>query len=124
MRILLGIGVVAAIGCTTTKHEDPHDLRDRARLVLEAHCGACHIGNLATALPRALAVYDLRDEEWSARMSVDQLQALVWRIQDGAPFDPNDNRNQGQAAPAKPSPAEQDTIRRYVLAELARRSGP
>jgi hypothetical protein len=54
-------------------------------------------------------------------MSKDQLQALVWRMEDGAPFDPSDPRSKDQAAPAKPSAEEKDVIRRYVLAELARR---
>jgi hypothetical protein len=113
-----------AAGCSTAKREDPRELRDRARLVLEAHCGSCHIGTLTTALPKALAVYNLSDEEWSAKMTKDQLQAMVWRIEDGAPFDGADVRNQGQAPPDKPSAADREVIKRYVLAEMARRSGP
>lgn len=112
--------LVLAIGCRPGAEAPTRlELRDRARLVLEAHCGTCHIRDEPTAVAGALAIYDLRDEEWSRKMSRPQLEALVWRIADGVPFDDSDPRNAGQAPPAKPSPAEQETIRQYVQAELA-----
>ncbi len=55
-------------------------LRDDARLVLEANCGQCHIHDYDTALPRALAVFDLSELEWSAHMSDVQLIDAAGRV--------------------------------------------
>ena len=55
-------------------------LRDDARLVLEANCGQCHIRDYDTALPRALAVFDLSELEWSATMSDAQLSDAAGRV--------------------------------------------
>jgi len=50
--------------------------RDRARLIMERHCGNCHIPESHQALPRALAVYNLRQEEWAKNMREDQLKQI------------------------------------------------
>ena len=66
---LLLAGLAGACGEPATAPADDAEhvrLRDDARLVLEAHCGQCHIGDYDTALPRALAVFDLGETEWSA----------------------------------------------------------
>jgi len=64
-----------------------HDaLRDDARIVLERHCGRCHVREYPTALPGALAVFDLRKPDWSARMSDAQLRSALWRL--GEPLPP------------------------------------
>jgi hypothetical protein len=55
-------------------------LREEARALLERHCGECHVGTRPTARPGALAVFDLVQQDWSARMSVQQLSALERRI--------------------------------------------
>jgi hypothetical protein len=88
-------------------------LRDESRLVLEQHCGQCHIRDYPTALPRALAVFDLREPEWSARMSDGQLRSAVWRL--GEPLPPDGNPNEVSAD-------ERARFQRYVDAELARRA--
>jgi hypothetical protein len=88
-------------------------LRDEARLTLERHCGACHIRDEPTALPRALAVYDLREPDWSARMNDAQLHDAVTRL--GEPLPPDGKENDV-------SPAERATFARFVDAEVARRS--
>jgi hypothetical protein len=97
-------------------------LRDDARLVLERHCGSCHIPESPSALPRALRVYNLRDEEWARQMSNDQLGQLGWRIREGALFDPFDERNAGKDPPPKPTEDEQRAVRDYVAAEIAARA--
>jgi hypothetical protein len=57
--------------------------RDDARLVLEARCGRCHIGSYESALPRALAVFDLEEVEWSARMTPAQQREALRRVDVG-----------------------------------------
>ena len=47
-------------------------------------------------------------------MSRAQLEALVWRIREGASFDASDPRNQGREPPAKPTEVEQEIIQKYV----------
>jgi cytochrome c5 len=88
-------------------------LRDEGRLVLERHCGQCHVRDSPEALPRALAVYDLREPDWSARMSDAQLHSAVWRL--GEPLPPDGNANDVSAD-------ERAGFQRYVDAELARRA--
>lgn len=97
-------------------------LRDEARLVLERHCGQCHIPHLPTAVPAALAVYDLNELEWAGTMNDEQLEDLARRIGEGALFDPFDERNEGKSPPPDPSPTEQQTVRSYVRAELTHRA--
>jgi hypothetical protein len=88
-------------------------LRDDARLVLEQHCGRCHIRDYPTALPRALAVFDLREPDWSARMSNAQLDSAIWRL--GEPLAPDGDTN-------GVTPEERARFQRYVDAERARRA--
>jgi len=87
-------------------------LRDDSRLVLEHHCGQCHIRDYPTALPRALAVFDLREPDWSARMSDAQLKSAAWRL--GEPLPPDGKSNEVSAD-------ERARFQRYVDAELVRR---
>ncbi len=92
-------------------------LRDRARLVLERMCGECHIGTLPTALPRALAVYDLMQPEWSAKMNPTQLRDLVERISGTLIAGPRDGKINDA------TDAEKATIRAFVAGELAHVDG-
>lgn len=96
-------------------------LRDEARLVLERHCGQCHIGAYPTAMPRALRVYNLSAPEWAAGMSEDHLRKLDGRISTGALFDEFDVHNRGSKPPPPPTAEEQAIVRRYLHAELAAR---
>ncbi|MFO0722656.1 MAG: hypothetical protein U1E65_02655 [Myxococcota bacterium] len=114
MRIAAAL-LVLFCGCARASAEDPRVVaRDQARLVLERHCGACHIPESGQALPAALAVYDLTAPEWAAKMNDRQLLEMKRRIEDGAFFDEFDERNRGQSPPPKPSQEEQATVRRYV----------
>jgi hypothetical protein len=87
-------------------------LRDDSRLILERYCGLCHIRDSPTAIPGALAVFDLREPDWSARMSDAQLRSAAWRL--GEPLPPDGSAN-------TVSPEERAGFERYVDAELARR---
>jgi hypothetical protein len=53
---------------------------DAAREVLVQHCGRCHRGDLATAVPGALAVFDLLEDPWHGRLSAEQLDGLLLRV--------------------------------------------
>jgi hypothetical protein len=50
------------------------------RGLLAQHCGRCHLPNLPTSVPRALAVFDLTEEPWYGRLSHDQYDGLVKRL--------------------------------------------
>jgi hypothetical protein len=57
---------------------NPH--REEAREILTMHCGKCHRSDLPTAKAKALAVYDLTEADWSARMSRPQLEDALGRL--------------------------------------------
>lgn len=90
-------------------------LRDRARLVLESRCGQCHIGAYDTALPRALAIFDLSEVEWDARLGSAQLDDLNVRMERGLGPDGED---------LGVTEEERRVIAEYVAAAHARRGDP
>lgn len=51
-----------------------------ARVVLIRACGKCHDGDRETAVAEALAVFDLAETLWQARMSREQLDTMSRRI--------------------------------------------
>ncbi len=54
--------------------------RDGARFVLETHCGDCHRPHSLRALPRALAMFDLSEPEWDARLTdAERACSRAWR---------------------------------------------
>jgi len=64
-----------ALGC-----EDKVDkLSMAARGIVQEHCGSCHDGSLQTANPAALKVFDLREEDWTGRMSDEQVRKVLGR---------------------------------------------
>jgi len=87
-------------------------LRDRARLLLEAQCGDCHIGAIEGALPGALGVYDLSELEWSARMTAAQLRQLPGRVDVPIP-----------AGDVPVDPEQLAALRAFVDAEVEARGG-
>jgi mono/diheme cytochrome c family protein len=50
------------------------------RGILAQHCGRCHLPNLPTSVPRALAVFDLTDTPWYGRLEHDQFDDLMRRL--------------------------------------------
>ena len=78
--------------------------RDSARKVLQARgCGSCHDSAVSTKNPDALAVYDLHDSDWPAKMSDERLPKLMSRL---------------RGAPA----ADRDVVKRFITAELGARA--
>ena len=61
---------------------DPADNRwaEPTRGILAQRCGQCHLPNLPTSVPRALAVFDLTEEPWYGRLTHDQYDTLLERM--------------------------------------------
>ena len=64
-----------ALGCEAKVDK----LSTAVRGIVQQNCGSCHDGSMQTAKPAALKVFDLRDEDWTARMSDDQVRMLLGR---------------------------------------------
>jgi hypothetical protein len=50
------------------------------RGLLAQHCGRCHLPDLPTSVPRALAVFNLTDEPWYGRITKDQFETFLERV--------------------------------------------
>ena len=93
----------ALLAAPATSERASEAKRDAARGVLEVHgCGKCHDSKVSTAKAEALAVFDLQDEDWSRRMTSDQLPKLLGRL---------------RSAPK----ADREIVRRFIEAERAKR---
>jgi mono/diheme cytochrome c family protein len=92
-------------------------LRESAREVLDRNCGECHTSALPTALPRALAVYDLTQLDWSRRMSAAQLRDAEGRLHE--PIAPTLGEEEARAV--RVSSEEMERFHRYVEMETSRR---
>jgi hypothetical protein len=55
--------------------------RERARYVLETHCGQCHREDSPDALAKALSVYNLNVVDFAASMNETQLKDMQARIE-------------------------------------------
>ena len=64
-----------ALGCEAKVDK----LSTAVRGIVQEHCGSCHDGSMQTAKPAALKVFDLREEDWTARMSDDRVRMLLGR---------------------------------------------
>ena len=94
-------------------------LRESARDTLDANCAECHTKGLATALPRALRVFDLTERDWSVRMTDAQLREAARRL--GEPFAPT--RGEAEVRPIRISDSERTRFEQFVVIEVARRNG-
>jgi len=61
-----------------------------ARDVLAHHCGSCHQGDLPTAVPAALAVFDLLKDDWYEQLTPKQLDGVLLRIRGTKAMEPVD----------------------------------
>jgi formate dehydrogenase assembly factor FdhD len=76
----------------------------RAREVLRSSgCGSCHDSGVSAKNQAALAVYDLVEAEWPARMSDEQLPRLLGRL---------------KSAPA----GDRKIVREFIATELKTRA--
>ena len=99
---------ILALGARSARAQAPNPQRERARYVLEVHCGMCHREDSPRVQQKALAVYNLNEIDWAARMSAAQLGAARDRL-DGL----------GEA-----SEADRKVFAEFVASELARRARP
>jgi len=60
------------------------------RDVLVQHCGSCHRSDLDTSLKGALAVYDLTEPVWYARLRPDQYDGILERVHEASGIAPED----------------------------------
>jgi cytochrome c5 len=93
-------------------------LRESGREVLDRNCGECHTSALPTAVPGALAVYDLSQEDWSHRMSAGQLRDAEGRLWE--PIAPT--LGEAEARAVRVSADELERFHRYVELETGRRA--
>src|SRR5687767_243903 len=78
---LLGLAVLAG-GCARLPTYEQRSLapaelqavREQVRAHARTHCGVCHIASLPTAIPAALAIYNLDANEWSSTLTAGQLR--------------------------------------------------
>lgn len=71
---------VASIQADRVALSAPNPWSDLTRDVLSPRCGRCHRGDLPTAVPGALAIFDLTEEPWYARLHDEQFDGLLRRI--------------------------------------------
>ena len=65
---------------------------DLTRDILVQRCGQCHRSDLPTRVPRALAVFNLLEDPWSAHLSGEQLDELLKRVSAIRDLPPEDAR--------------------------------
>jgi mono/diheme cytochrome c family protein len=87
-RRCLAVAIVASLGRNALAADASGDKLDAGvRRIAIDHCGSCHQGSRASANPAALKVFDLRDEDWTARMSDEQVLKLNGRGKSLRPTD-------------------------------------
>ena len=103
MRVAFTLALLCCAAATAAGKRAPAT-RDGARSVLQSRgCGSCHDTAVSTEHPAALAVYDLHEPDWPARMSDERLPRLMSRL---------------KSAP----PADRDVVKRFIAAELSARA--
>jgi hypothetical protein len=101
LAVLIGMGFVGLASAAAVR---PMPARETARKVLQARgCGSCHDSAVSTEHPNALAVYDLHETQWAAKMSDERLPKLLTRL---------------RSAPA----TDREVVRRFIKAELTARA--
>ena len=101
VAVLIGAGCVARSPATgqaeaqlvdepgvTEARENP--FAPAAREVLVQYCGRCHRSELPTAIPGALAVFDLTQDRWYETPSPEQLEKMLGRIRGNDDITPAD----------------------------------
>jgi len=73
---LLGMaGSEPSSAVSTTNH-----WAEPTRGILAQHCGQCHLPDLPTSAPRALAVFNLNEEPWHGRLTHAQFDSRLRRL--------------------------------------------
>src|SRR5215472_8289649 len=74
LLLLFGMSSLAAVKAKPTA------LEPAVRKLVEDHCGRCHNSMHETAKPAALKVFDLKEDDWTASMSDEQLPKVNGRF--------------------------------------------
>ena len=74
LLFLFGMSPLAAVKAKSMA------LEPSVRKLVEDHCGRCHNSMHETAKPAALKVFDLKEEDWTASMSDEQLPKVNGRF--------------------------------------------
>jgi hypothetical protein len=74
---MVGWGIAAAAGRAA---DERVGLRAEAHTILGTFCGRCHDGKLATAKPKALAIFDLSRSDWADRLTDVRLDHMLGRM--------------------------------------------
>jgi hypothetical protein len=94
------------------------DLEKRARLIVEYHCGACHISSSSNQKTKPQKIFDLRDGDgWFIKMSVEQLKksSKMLEARRSLTFEEVKENFRGSKQKArKPTRQEIDTYSRFV----------
>ncbi|MGZ6163190.1 MAG: hypothetical protein ACXWLS_07670 [Myxococcaceae bacterium] len=85
--------------------EEQVALRDAAREALRPSCGRCHDSTLPTGRPAALRIFDLAESDWSAHVTLAQMDHMVARFES-----------------FKMPEADRIPVQRFLDAERARRT--
>jgi hypothetical protein len=122
VRLLLWTALLGL--CASPARADPADdeylrLRGQSRELVNKSCGECHDGARKTAVPKALAVFDTRDADWTAHMSEKQLRAASGRLADKVV----PTQAKEEAKPLSVSVTEKAQFDAFVTAEIAHRQG-
>jgi mono/diheme cytochrome c family protein len=85
--LALGVGFAAAAVVVhaapvtpPSRAPAPTELREQVRALAKPHCGSCHQASSSTAKSSALAVFDLDEPDWTARLQPRQYDAFLGRI--------------------------------------------
>jgi hypothetical protein len=113
---------MALAACTSPRREVPPMVARSATAAVEAHCGRCHRPDQPTALPRALAVFDLSHARWWEDPPDRALPHLATRMETLAGgHAPETGEDDLAIFGGAASQAEVDAVRLLVEAERARR---
>jgi hypothetical protein len=83
-RPSVALPLLLAVHVQSAPEPAPEELaqrREAAREALRPTCGRCHDGAQPTARPAALRVFDLRDTDWSARITDVQMDHIEGRFE-------------------------------------------
>jgi hypothetical protein len=109
MRLTGVLLVLAGLGSgADAPRDDAAELarmREAARDALKTSCGRCHDHTQPKARPAALRIFDLQEQDWSARVTDVQMDHMVGRFE-------------GFQMPE----ADRVIVRRFLDAERARRA--
>ena|SRR5215472_3600563 len=79
--VLALVSVGIADGATREDDTDLARRREAAREALKTSCGRCHDHVRPTAIPAALRIFDLQEQDWSARTTDLQLDHIEGRLE-------------------------------------------